>query len=334
MAWEKVGENFSSGGVELASYRAKEADIVEQYDLSIFFGTFESRGLVSSSLMQEGSCLNSTIVYFKESEDSPLRKKNDQILLQQVSKVTTNERVSQIGNMSLKDPEKVVEAIVNSAPPECFKLGARWFLDISGAPIHHFLGLIAYLRDIFPSPEITVFNPTGNYEPAKAGFSFTSGFEEELWVPYLWGMPDVNLPWAYIFLLGFEGHRSYEVMDFREPKFLEAIIGSPGYSHNSEEIALEKNKNFLDETDLYDKIVKCDAANPNDAITSFKKMLCKYDGVANVAFVPLGTKGHAIAAGLCAIENGRASVLYHMPRAYAIRDVNRGEYIWKYIINL
>ncbi|MDD5098658.1 MAG: hypothetical protein PHD31_03015, partial [Candidatus Pacebacteria bacterium] len=72
--WEKISE-FSSRGLMGVSYRSKSAKIDSYFDVGIFFGTFESRGLVSSNLLNRRNCKKSIIVLFDEAKDTMLRKK-------------------------------------------------------------------------------------------------------------------------------------------------------------------------------------------------------------------------------------------------------------------
>ncbi len=208
--WTEVGKGHSFGSIHAKAFRSRNAIINEKFDLGIFFGTFESRGLVSSNLLQENSCKHSVIVFFKEAQDTSLRKTYDPTLTSQVGKCS-RELTYSINNISIKEIEKILEKLLSWVPADCWKAEASWFIDLGGSPIPYFLGLLGYLRDIFPCPRLTIFNPTGSYEKEKEGYTFTYGFDKNLWIPRLWGQPDPALPWTYIFLLGFEGSRSYEV---------------------------------------------------------------------------------------------------------------------------
>ena len=72
MDWEKVGETVKLNGIQATSFRSEDAGIDEHFELGIFFGTFEERGLVSSTLLQQRSCSNSMIIFFKPSPPGQL----------------------------------------------------------------------------------------------------------------------------------------------------------------------------------------------------------------------------------------------------------------------
>jgi hypothetical protein len=155
----------------------------------------------------------------------------------------------------------------------------------------------------------------------------------------MWGYPNPALPWTYIFLLGFEGSRSHDVLYKCEPQYVKAVLGSPGYQQDYEEEAILRNMTFLKESGLFtdtihDDVYKADAANPVQTWSILQDLVNEHRSKTNICFVPLGTKGQALGSGLCALANSSPAVLYHMPRTYSVRDVKRGKYLWKYEINI
>jgi len=139
--WTEAGAGHSSGSICAKAFRSKNAPIKEKFDLGLFFGTFESRGLVSSNLLQKNSCMHSVIVFFSEAQDSSLRKKYDPILSSQVGKCS-KEPTHTINNVSIKEVEKILEKLLSWVPADCWKPEANWFIDLGGSPISYFLGLL------------------------------------------------------------------------------------------------------------------------------------------------------------------------------------------------
>lgn len=336
--WVQVGKPHNHHGVEATAFRCKDAKIQEHFELGIFFGSFQERVLVSSRLLQPGSCSHSTAIFFDEARGEDLRTKYDAILTKQLGTLS-KQAVITIDNISIKNVEDNLETILRKIPPDCWSAHARWFVDIGGSPIAYFLGLIGYLRDLFPRPKLTIFNPTGDYGQSESGYTFTSGFDKNIWVPRLWGRPEAGLPWTYVFLLGWEGNRSHEVFYLCEPEDVKALIGSPGYQRGDERLALSRNEMFLKETGLWPEddqpqVLRADAGDPVQTWLILQQIVDEQRGKSNVCFVPVGLKGHALGAGLCALANGTPAVLYHMPRTYSVRDVKRGQFLWKYEISL
>jgi len=339
MEWEKIGGPLKLNGIQATCFRSEGAGIEEHFELGIFFGTFEERGLVSSRLLQKRSCSNSMIVFFKEAKDEQLRKEYDDTLIHQVRDCTKPDKVIEIGDIEIRDVEENLKAILKQIPSVCFVSEAKWLIDLGGSPIPYFLGLLGYLRDMFPRPKLTIFNPTGYCVQADGGYAFTSGFDRNIWVPRMWGYPDPALPWTYVFLLGFEGARSHDVLYRCEPQYMKALIGAPGYQQDYEEEAISRNKTFFRECGLLSEdgvpnVLKADAANPVQTWAVLQDLVKKHRNKTNICFVPLGSKGHALGSGLCALANSIPAVLYHMPRTYVVRDVKRGKYLWKYDIDL
>lgn len=335
--WILINEH-SSHGIYTRASRSTGAVISGCFDVGIFFGTFESRGLVASSLLQPESCLNTVAIFFREAETTDLRQKYDPILLNQIARCSINP-VVQLNSVSIKDVDNILSQILSCVPPEYFKAEADWFFDLGGAPITYFLGLMACLRDTFPSPRLTLFNPTGHYGSHKAKNSFTSGFEKMIWIPRLWGRPDPCLPKTYVFLLGFDSERGYEVFYRCEPDVMRAIIADPGYEEGYEHEPLKRNRILLEESGLFavnghQDIIKCDAGDPVAVWKELEELVSEQKGKSNVVFVPLGTKAHGLGCGLCALMDGIPAVLYHMPRIYSVRDTERGQWVWKYEVTL
>lgn len=334
--WEKVN-NKTQNGINLNVYRSKGSEIKDTFDLGIFFGTFESRGLVASKLIGTNKCKNSIILFFDEAKNTELRMKYDVELINQVKECTENEPII-INGISIKQVDDNINKVLSSITNECFNYNSSWIMDLGGAPIPYFLGIISMVRDLFPRPQLSIINPTGAYPETVSGYTFTSGFDKNIWVPNLWGKPDPSKPRTFIFLLGFDGHRSFDVFYSCEPEHIEAIMTSPGYEKKYEKKALEFNHKFLVESGLIvgnskARVHKADASDPVNVWEKLEEIV-QGDINSNYTFVPLGTKGHAIGCGLAAISLGYPAVLYNMPRLYKVRDVARGEYIWRYDIIL
>ena len=231
--------------------------------------------------------------------------------------------------------EEILGEILANIPDQLFSKDKNWFIDSSVSPKPYFLAILGYLRGRIESPTIVIFNSTGYYEKSgepREAFSFTEGFEKYMWIPNLWGRPDPRLRWTYFFLLGFEGDRSYGTFDRFEPDYVKALISKPGYRPNYPEEVERRNHQFLQEA--CPEIIYADAADAVEAWIKIDQCLEKARRETNVCIVPLGTKPHAIGGCLSSLTDGSPGVLYLMPRTFKVRDVPRGDYIWKYVLTL
>ncbi len=332
--WDLISEHTASG-ITAKSYRTESDQIDEDFAVAIFFGSYESRGLVAAECLKPNSCETSIIIYFKETDDQGLRLRYDEELRQRVGKCTKSEPIV-IAGKSIMRIDDILKDILEKIPDNAFSRNRRWFIDTSVSPKPYFLSLMGYFRHKLFRPSFTLFNSTGHYEknvnPALA-FSFTEGFENYMLVPWFWGRPDPRLPWAYFFLLGFEGDRSYATYDKFEPDFVRALISDPGYMPGYPEHARNRNRQFLEES-CPGEIVYSDAGDAVETWITIDKAIAEMPSRTNVCLVPLGPKPHAIGAALRALEDDLPSILYLMPKSYRVRDIPRGAYIWKYEIVL
>lgn len=330
----RIKSNFKSRGILAYSYQSINDKIEKKFKLGIFFGTHESRGLISSKLLANKSCSKSIIIFFEEFKNHELRKKNDLLLLNQVEKCTL-EKPHKIRDVSIQAVESIIKMILDYIFESHLSSDDEVFFDITGCPKPYFLGLLGYMRCKYMSPKFTLFYSEGNYEEGSTPdnpYSFTVGFNRYMWVPYLWGRPNPNLPWNYIFLLGFEGNRSYGIYNRFEPFSVEALIGKPGYQPGYTDIAIRENNLFLEEAKP--KRLYSDAADPAIAAKILLERIKKNRIKSNICFVPLGTRPHALGAALASLTDGYSSILYLMPRSFTIRDIPRGKHIWLYDITL
>ncbi len=331
--WESVSE-YQSSGISARSYRSTGEKICEQFSLGIFFGSYESRGVVSSEMLSEHSCERSVIVLFKEKDKEGLRDKYDSLLLEQVKKLSDAEPHI-IQDKSIVDIEGILKNILEVIPGDSFSADRKWFIDTSVSPKPYFLGLLGLLRQGIESPKLTLFNSTGHYEKApepSQAFSFTEGFERYMWIPWLWGRSDPRLPWTYFFLLGFEGDRSYGTYERFEPNYVKAMISDPGYRPNYREEAESRNLQFLEEA--CPEIIYADAADAVEAWVKIEQELKEVRRRTNICIISLGPKPHALGGCLSALTDGVPAMLYLMPRSFKVRDIPRGDYVWKYEIAL
>jgi len=331
--WDMVSE-YQSHGITARSFKTKEGKIEGDFDIGIFFGSYESRTLESSKLLGANSCKTSIIIFFMETDKRGFRKKYDKEILKQVS-ICSSREPNVVSNRSINNVQDILNAILKIIPFSEYSEDKKWFIDTSSSPKPYFLGLLAYLRDKVFSPRITMFNSTAQYEKSndpQEAFSFTEGFGQYIWMPWLWGRPDPRLPWTYLFLLGFEGDRSLGTYDIFEPDRVKAVISDPGYQENYPNEAKARNRQFLEE--VCPEILYTNAGDAVETWVKIDKFIAEDRSNSNICFVPLGPKPHSIGACLSALTDGSPAIMYLMPKSHKIRDVPRGEFVWRYEIKM
>jgi hypothetical protein len=331
--WSKAAEH-SGCGISATSWQSEQAVIEDTFSVGLFFSSYESRCLESSTAIRSKGIEKSVIVCFREKDPTGLREKHDKALFQQVSECTS-ERPEVIDSFSVQEVELVLEEIMRRIPVSAASGECKWFMDITGSPKPYYMGLLGWLRNRVESPLLTLFHTEARYEEKHSpdeAFCFTEGFSRYIWVPRLWGQPDPRLPWTYMFLLGFEGDRSLEIYERFEPEYTVALISDPGYQPGYTEIAKDRNRVFL--TEAKPEIFYTNAADPIGTWSELERRITKTQAKSNVCIVPLGTKPHALGGCLAALAARTPAVLYLMPRSYKARDVPRGKSLWKYEISL
>jgi hypothetical protein len=332
--WDKPELVYEKRGITAKSYKSTGGEIDRSFNIGVFFGSYESRCLESSKILKNNSIENSILFLFEEKKEHPLRIKNDESLKQQLI-ACSKENPNLLDNNKIQEVEENIRKILKHIPSECFNNGSNWFIDISGCPKPYYLGILAFLRNRMNSYKITLFHPSGYYEETthrNEAFSFTSGSGKEMKIPWLWGNPNHLYKWTYVYLLGFEGNRSYEIYEKYEPDNVYALIASPGYRPDYEKIALEKNRQFLKESNA--QIIKADASNIVEVWKIIEKEINEENKNTNICFVPLGTRPHALACCLASLTNVNSSVSYVMPRDFVAEERKRGEYLWIYDITM
>ncbi len=331
--WTKAAEHVGCG-IWAASWQSEDSPIDDAFSVGLFFSSYESRCLESSRTVRKDAIERSIIVYFKEKDPTGLREKHDKVLFDQVRRCTRTEP-QVIDSFSVQDVESILADIMKRIPAELGTGECRWFIDITGSPKPYYMGLLAWLRSRVESPVLTLFHTEALYEkkhPVEEAFCFTEGFSRYIWVPRMWGEPDPRLPWTYVFLLGFEGDRSIEIYERFEPRDTMALISRPGYQPDYEKVALQRNARFLNEAKP--EMLYTSAADPIGTWSELESRIVRIQAKSNVCIVPLGTKPHALGGCLAALATRTPAVLYLMPRVYKVRDVVRGEFLWKYEISL
>lgn len=305
----------------------------EVFDFAIFFNSSENRTLEYEKIFKENSITNSLLVDFKNDESELKTKhfvKNKALL----NSITCNRcEVIQIEDI-FKYEENIIE-IVNNIPDGTFRVRAKCFIDITGVPLIYSVALLKYLKMAFPSPELYLLNVSAKYENGDNNSipQFSDGYKENIYIPGYYGNPDFSKPWLYIFLLGFEGLRSLSIYKVNEPDFVIAIIAEPGYQNDYNSRALRVNKGFLTESKIeHDKIIRIDAGDPVAICERILNIYMDFEDRANLCLVPLGTKPHAIGAGLSALIQNDISIMYQVPKSYSMSGTKAGDDMWIYRI--
>lgn len=334
----KITDKFNIRTNELLC--ANVTPMEDSFDFGLFFNSTETRSLEYNKLFKERAIEYSILVDFKN-EESNLKKinlKSNQDNLSLKSKKYEILHIDDIFNY-----QDNLNKIVTSIPKNLFKLNARFFIDITGAPLIYSVALIRYFKLSFPSPILYLLNVSSDYN-SKENPQFSEGIRENIFIPGYYGKPNHSKPKLYVFLLGYEGERSLNILKTNDPDFVEVIIPAPGYEEGNPQKTVDKNKEFLKEIGFIDKelviengftdkIIKVPIGNPEEVANTVLSLYEKYSKIADVRLVlPSCPKPHAIGAGLAAIAEENISIMYQTPKEYKMEDYAAGEKMWIYVI--
>lgn len=301
------------------------------FDFVIVFNSTEERTLEYGNLFKSDSTKDALLIDFKDTE-SELKASNIKINQEILTKIAINKPVI-LSDLDIFNYEESIHKIIQSIPEYLFRQKSSFFIDITGVPLIYSTSLLKLLKLRFPSPDLYLLNVSASYSiGTNSSYQFSEGEIGNIYIPGYFGRPDFSKPWMYIFLLGFEGNRSLSILKQNQPDFYEAIVAEPGYQDNYFSKALEINSSFLTESNISkDEIIKIDAGDP---VALCEKILEIYElnPNCNVCVVPLGTKPHAIGAGMAAIIKDDISIMYQVPKKYSMNDTKAGNSIWIYEI--
>jgi hypothetical protein len=334
--------NISNHGIHLSNLFKIDAfkhncsdvkPINEVFDFGFFFNSTEQRTLEFSKLFKKDSIKNSLLVDFKN-ETSQLKTQNIEKNRERLKLITSN-YFEELIIPDIFNYDENLNILINKIPLSTFKVGAKCFIDITGVPLIYSVALLRHIKLAFPCPELYLLNVSAKYEvnEKKETPQFSDGFKENIYIPGYYGKPDFSRPWLYVFLLGFEGSRSLSIYKVNEPDFVVAIIAEPGYQNEYSTKAIEINKSFLTEAKIEHKdIIKIDAGDPVGVCNKVLDIYNEFKDRANICLVPLGTKPHAIGAGIAALIQNDIALMYQVPKSYSMFGSKAGDDMWVYVI--
>jgi len=301
----------------------------DTFEYAIFFNSSEERTLEYQKVLGEKSIENVLLVDFKN--DSCLfKEKNLRKNLDYLTIISQN-KPKVLGDLDIFNYESNLETILNEVPSNLSKC----FIEITGVPLLYSIAILRPLLLSFPSPSLYFLNVSANYDNGgNKNYQFSDGLKENIYIPGYYGRPDFSKPWIYIFLLGFEGTRSISILKQNQPDYIKAIIAEPGYQNDYNTKAIEINKAFLSEAHICNnEIIRIDAGNPVEICNCIIDIYNDFKEDANICLVPLGTKPHALGAGMAALLRTDIAIMYQVPKRYSINNTKSGKYLWLYKFN-
>lgn len=339
--------------LETHEFKCSEVqEIDESFSFGLFFNSTEERAMEYRNLLADKSIEYSLLVDFKAPDENPeeVELKRQNFMLNKEHLLSRSSQFKELVLDNIFDYQENLNTIVSSIPRKLFTTDAKFFIDISGTPLIYTVALLRFFKLSFPSPVLYLLNVSGDYDNQEKGQpQFTRGVRENIFIPGYFGDANHASPYLYIFLLGYEGERSYNIFRENDPYLLEVFIPNPGYEEGNHLRTIRYNKDFLKETEYIVELCNESDDGTNSfkyAETKGKSMFhipvedigCVCDTIlkifednkneARIRLVPLGPKPHAIGAGLAGLIEDKISIMYQAPIAYSMNKVKAGEKMW------
>lgn len=315
------------------------SDIV---DIGILFNSSESRALCYSSLFKDKSITKAVLVNFggSNSQEKALNLEKNLSGLKRIAKDVVLLECDDIFDYLL-NLNRIADIVLEEQKN---MISRRLFMDASGAPLIYSTALLKFFLRLFPSPEVLVLNVSGSYAERGAQ-QFSAGDQTDIYIPGYYGTPDHSKPFHYVFLLGYEGERSFSIYREHLPEKVSVIIPSPGYDEGNDQNTINANLDFLSDIGCIERDGDIVSIKPNKKVhridisdiqgvkqrieTIYEEDAERYE----IRLVPLGPKPHALGAALAAVFNNNISMMYHVPKKYYLSEIPPSKKMWLYHIH-
>ena len=334
--------------IHSTEYKVADVKPIEKsFTFCLVFNSSESRALVYEKLFRDKSVGTAFLVNFN-GEGSPEKAKNYRLNKEFLGRIA--QKIVEIPLENISDCTNNLNRIAEHILIEKSAIELQSiFIDITGAPLVYSTALSKFLLRMFPSPEVLLLNVSGKYTDTKEKRYSEGKHRYDIYVPGFYGDPDYSKPYHYIFLLGYDGERSFGIYREHFPQKVSIIIPSPGYEEGNDKNTIHENRDFLmdsgyrpfvldSENDgqikAYDGLYLIDI---NDIQTIKKTIEDIYEEDSdefNIRLVPLGPKPHALGAALSAVFNNDISMMYRVPQKYYMREIPPAETMWLYDVSV
>jgi hypothetical protein len=309
------------------------------YDLAFFASSWDSR-CVEIEKQKNLNFDNSVLLLFERRDAYGYRDRHDKILNNIVNKSKNEhyiitDKSEEIDNI-WKQLKKIIYTVVYNK-----KKPINLFIDISTYPKYFALGIIAICLKLGFAKKIKIFYSEAKYgnEAKKVNeeeieYIFTLGKWDTRAIPFLKSIHDPGKKKYYLVSVGFEGNKTMQIVNRKDPDRVSLLFPDPGYMNNYISKTYYENKELIDSYQIPEKhIIK---ANAGDAIEAWKildQASPEKEKIENVHYLCCGTKPHAIALALRAICLEYPTVLYRLPEKHKFVEVEPIGRYWEYEVN-
>jgi hypothetical protein len=328
--------SYASGSLRGSSYSSTSATQLYcgDYDLAILVSSWDTRSVCVSQAerFKAGLCV---VTLFTYRDRLGLRDRHDADLLAFAQRCAPE--VCEIRGDSL-DLENTWSQLLRSmvAHRHRTKRPLHIFVDASACPRYYLLAIVATALSSGLAARVSVTYAEGRY-PAKTtnsseDISFTHGQWKSVAIPTLEGKYSPGLKRFLLVSIGFEGWKTIRAVSRADPDRVSILHGKPGTTTEYADRALQDNADLIQYYRIPPEQILC--APAGDAIAAWKTLSASAieRPEENAYFLCSGTKPHSLGLGLRALCLRSPAVLYNLPEAHHVVEIEPNGKFWRFDI--
>lgn len=340
MTLATVSKNLSLGLVGEARVSESTSSVwAGHYDLGVIAASWDPRctEIACAPNLTFGVLL---ICAPKITDRDGLRKHHDVVIKDAAQRSAAETKYIYFGPAELEDSWAVLREGLWQSLRRVRNSGLRLFLDITTCPRYLTLALLKEALSSGLCSVIDIGYTEGDYPPPPIDFegieevSFKSGPTNSIVIPGYLGDFEPGRDKTYLVSAGFDGWKTLNQLNRRDPKRVALIFADPGVRNEYVLRARRGNAGLIERFGISASDVLC--APAGDAITCWKviqEWASAGTDTVNLFFLCAGNKPHSLALALYAMDNVEVTLLYNQAtRAHPVK-VKRGSSVWMYRIS-
>lgn len=305
----------------------------EEYDIAILVSGWEHRSAAVTGLRMR--CHRCLVIRLEQDGLPFYRDEYDQAVRRYASGISR--RVENISG-SFSEDNGLQSALHNVVISTCREVGrpARVLFDITNCPKYAFLEFLSFCFHRGLCKELCFCYAEGIYRHTHRSdreYVFTYGNWDSVIVPGFLGAPNPEKRRYFLVAVGFEGEQALRLVSRHEPDRVSLLVPEPGFTPAYTRKAREHANLLVEEYRIPPNQIISAAAG--DAILAWQNLSTAgiyRDNTEETAFLCLGTKPHALAMGLAALDRPDSILLCNRPERYELMEATFNDRLWTYTI--
>jgi hypothetical protein len=314
------GTKYSQGSIRAESVSCNSPQEIWKGDFDVLIGacSWDLRSLCLTDA--EGLSSRNGILIVPDGRDKAGRRDSSDIALTKFCMGHCDSYIVAAGaTESISDIWRKVEQEIGRLHSQHGR-ALKIFMDASTMPRYLILAIMGQALKRGLASELSIGYAEGAYPEPPHTFEnleelvFRIGPFKPIVIPGYQGQYDPDKKKYFLVSIGFDGWKTYSVVEARDPDRVSILHASPGTVLGYEKRTLDANIALITKFGIPESQVVRAAAG--DAVAAWQQLHSRSlecIDEENVHYVCGGTKPHSIALGLRALELGSPTVLYNQP---------------------